>query len=356
MHPSARKYGVLLFVTGVTIFLGTAATPPSDDQFTHKVAAGESISLICIDYYGYYSEALGKAVVAENPSIKNIDLIYPNQVLTLRKPVEGAKTADKSIPVDSTSAVTPSSRQSGPDASGEALFVKKMSITQGVVTCVEGTVRLRRSASAKPQPLKINSIVVPGNSIETGADGRAEIIINREAVVRLREGTTTVLESFRPAAAGSGKTRIGCSVGALWTKVKKFKDRLSRFELELPTAIAGVHGTVYETTVATDSSSEVKVFSGEVAVSGGGGTKATGAASAPGAPSEVAGPHEIAPPQEVTMEHWTRIVRAMQKMTIDKEGAPSRPVTFTKTTTGDWERWNNERDRRIAALFGERER
>ncbi|MBN1576321.1 MAG: FecR domain-containing protein [Chitinispirillaceae bacterium] len=349
MHSIIRNHGLLMFVAVVMLFLGAATLPPSGDQFTHTVAAGESVSLICIDYYGYYSETLGKAVVAGNPLIKNIDIIYPGQVLTLRKPVEPAKGTAQAAASDSISAAAP------PEASGEALFVKKMSITQGVVTCVEGTVRFRRSAAAKPKPLKINSIVTPGNIIETGADGRVEIIINREAVVRLRERTTTVLEAFRPTADAAGKTRIGCSVGALWTKVKKFKDRVSRFELQLPTAIAGVHGTVYETVVAADSSAEVKVFSGEVAVSGGGTKKATGAPSTSGAPSEVAGPHEVAPPQEVTMEHWTQIVRAMQKIAINKKGAPSQPVTFTKTTMGGWERWNDERDRRIAALFGERE-
>ena len=93
-----------------------------------------------------------------------------------------------------------------------------------------------------------------------------EIIINRETVVRLKEKTELVLDAYRNVASGRGKTKAGFSFGTVWTKMKKFQDKVSRFELELPTAIAGVHGTVYQTAVNADSSAEVKVFSGEVAV------------------------------------------------------------------------------------------
>ncbi len=344
-----KKYGLFLLSAAFPLFLGAATPlPPSGGQLTHTVVAGESISLICIDYYGYYSDALGKAVAAGNSGIKNIDIIYAGQVLELPKPVESAKAAPAPAP-DTMPAMAPPGVQN----EKESLFVKKMSISQGVVTCVEGTVFYRRSTAAKQQPLKINTIVSPGNVIETGADGRVEIIINREAVVRLRENTRTVLEAFRTTTAGPDKTRINCSIGGLWTKVRKFKDRFSRFELELPTAVAGVHGTVYETAIAPDSSAEVKVFSGEVAVSSA--MKAGGAAPSGAAPTEVPGPQEVAPPQEVTMEHWTQIVRSMQKIAIDKKGTASSPVTFSKNTSSDWERWNETRDVRIAALFGERD-
>jgi hypothetical protein len=335
----------------VLVLLMSSAPPlPSGATFTHTVRKGESISLICIDYYGYYSDQLGRAVQGENPSIKSIDVIYPGQEILLHRPVELKKsvTSGKTVVAAHEPDVTGEAQEDRQDT----LFTRKISVTQGVVTYMEGVVNFRRKTGSKKQPLKINMVVTPGNIIETGSDGRVEIIINREAVVRLRENTRTVLEAFRKPAAESKKTRIGCSIGGLWTKVKKFKDKISRFELELPTAIAGVHGTVYESTVASDSSSEVKVFSGEVAVSG---SKAQEGEknAASGSLSEVPGPHEVAPPHEVTMEDWTRIVRSMQKITVDNKGRPSAPESFTRDTKSSWEEWNRIRDRRIAALFEE---
>lgn len=321
--------------------LSAAPSVPSGEIFTHTVRKGESISLICIDYYGYYTGELGRAIQGDNPSIKNIDVVFAGQEITLHRPLE---------PEPEKESLEPDTLQEG---SKENPFTRKISVIQGVVTCIEGTVHYRRKTGEKKQLLKINMTVAPGFVIETGGDGRAEIIINREAVVRLRENTCTVLEAFRESAAGeSKKTRVGCSIGGLWTKVKKFKDRISRFELELPTAIAGVHGTVYESTVASDSSSEVKVFSGEVAVSGSK-TRDVEEEGANRRLSEISGPHEVAPPHEVTMEHWTQIVRSMQKIAIDKNGTPSSPQTFSQNSQSGWEEWNRMRDRRIAALFGE---
>ena len=332
---------------------GAAPVQQGAGRIFHTVRAGESVSLICIDYYGYYSPLLGKTIIADNPSVKNIDIIHPGQKLSLRKPVDASAGTVKKSGMQTEATLTPLDAHTDSMAVHQPHQVRKMSISQGVVTCVEGTANWRRTATAPLQPLKINTVVAPGSVIETGADGRVEIIINREAVVRLRENSKTVLEAFRTSAGGTSKTRLGCSGGSWWTKVKKFKDRISRFELELPTAVAGVHGTVYETTVAGDGSSEVKVFSGEVAVSSAA-AAATPAVPSPaaGAPVEVGGPHEVAPPQEVSMEQWTEIVRSMQRITIDNTGRPSRPESFTRADNG-WERWNAQRDLRIAEMFRE---
>ncbi len=340
------KYRVLLLLPVMALLLsGTTERKQGSDRFTHTVAAGESVSLICIDYYGYYSATLGTTVLADNPSIKNIDLIHVGQKLSLRKPVE-ASTAKTAVVTDGG--------EKSPDtvAQPAETTIRKMSISQGVVTCVEGEVQWCRSVSAPLQQLKINTVVAPGNVIETSANGRVEIIINREAVVRLRENTRTVLEAYRDLSSGKGTTKLKCSAGGWWTRVKKFKDRISRFEMELPTAVAGVHGTIYETSVTEDGSSEVKVFDGEVAVHSATSGTPDATAQAVGVPVEVAGPQEVPPPHEVPMEQWTEIVRSMQRISIDKKGIPSKPVSFTKANS-DWERWNEQRDRRIARIFGE---
>ena len=60
------------------LYLLFAGIPVSaeDRYFEHVVKIGESISLICIDYYGYYDNALGEIIRDLNPGVKNINLIF----------------------------------------------------------------------------------------------------------------------------------------------------------------------------------------------------------------------------------------------------------------------------------------
>ncbi|MFP4012499.1 MAG: FecR domain-containing protein [Chitinispirillaceae bacterium] len=315
-----------ILITGSLI----ARTFRNDGQFvTHTVGKGESVSLICLELYGYYSDELGDAFHKDNPHIEDIDLISVGQELKFRKPRTEAKVkTEKTIQT-------------------EPLFVKKVNAVQGVVTYVEGEVSLKKSSESAAIPLPVNTIVTPGDKIITGKDGKAELIINRESVIRLKENTRMTVENFR-GKGNEKKTRLDCSSGTIWTKVKKIKDKICRFELSLPTAIAGVHGTVYQVSVNPDEDSEVKVYTGEVAVSG----KKEGQ-SQTGELSEVSGPSEVAGPTEVSMESWVHIVRSMSKISISKDGEAGKPVSFSKKPEDKWEEWNEQRDSRIARLFSE---
>ena len=115
---------------------------------------------------------------------------------------------------------------------------------------------------------------------------------------------------------------------------------------------AGVHGTVYEATVDPDSSSEVKVYTGEVAVKN---NPLLKTATAGGEPGEVSGPSEVPGPSEVSLEEWVSIVHDMQKIRIDKKGKPKAVEPFKKNEADSWVKWNMERDKRIADMFGENE-
>jgi hypothetical protein len=319
------------FLLTIVLFCCFAVDNVNNGFIEHLVKKGESVSLLCIDYYGYYSRELGDVFQKDNPDVKDINLIVTGQTLRFRAPRAPGAAPD------------------------DTLFVKKVSARQGVVTCVEGSAALIRKGSGAAENLVVNTVVVPGDKIKTSVNGRVEIIINRETVVRLKEKTTAVIEAYRNSGKDQGKTKVGFSVGAIWTKMKKFQDKISRFELELPNAVAGVHGTVYQTSVNTDSSAEVKVFSGEVAVQGKGGEGgASGASNGHGkGVKEVAGPSEVQGPTEVNLETWVRIVKAMQKISIDKYGKASTPKPFSWDTTNVWESWNRERDERIKEMFGE---
>ena len=314
----------------ITFLFIAAIIAPDEKPFdTHKVKKGETVSLLCIEKYGYYSNDLGSAVAKDNPSVKDINLIYVGQKLKFRH------------------AVTDSSKTAAKDKDIPSVFQKKIDATQGVVTNFEGSAKITKKGKSASEKLLSNAVVYPGDKIKTGDNGRVELIINRESVVRLKENTELTIETFRDMKKKEGKTSLNFSLGSVWSKLKKFKDKISRFELELPTAIAGVHGTVYQTTVGSDSSAEVKVYDGEVAVSG----KKQKKAVAPSGLHQINAPHQVPGPHQVSMEEWTRIVRAMQSIRIDRNGVPSDPTAFKKTPDDSWEKWNEERDKWIAEMF-----
>jgi hypothetical protein len=316
-----RMYALFLGVALCgALFIAATQDQQNDGTFMHDIIKGETLSLICIDYYGHYSGLMGDAIMKLNPTMKSVNAIYAGQKLRLKEPEQPAAAAAANTP----------------------LFEKTVDATQGVVTYVEGKATIIPSSSHAKTALVANTLVYPGDVIETAPRGRVEIIINRESVVRLDENTRLTMQMFRESSKEKGVTSLKVNNGTLWTKMKKFADKVSRFQLELPTAIAGVHGTVYQTAVAADSSSEIKVFDGEVAVSG---------QSVEGA--ETAGPYEVPGPHEVSMDEWTQIVQSMQKMKVGKDGKAGEPESFAKNSNDAWEKWNDERDCRIAAMFQE---
>ncbi len=322
---------ILLLIAVIALILMATISVDNEKKFiSHKVKKGETVSLLCLEIYGHYSKALGAAIAEDNPEIKNINLIYVGQKLLFRRSATDsteAKSRDEKV----------------------AVFQQRVNATQGVITYVEGSAELFKKEKTAAEKLESNVLVYPGDKIKTGKDGRVELIVNRETVVRMKENSELKIEAFRDLEKNEGKTAVNFSVGSVWSKLKNFKDKISRYELELPTAIAGVHGTVYQTTVAADSSAELKVYNGEVAVSG---KKPSQTGNFLGV-HEVSAPHEIPGPREVSMEQWTRIVQAMQSIKISKNGVPSDPTAFSKAPHDSWESWNEERDKRIAELFKE---
>ncbi|MFP4163006.1 MAG: FecR domain-containing protein [Chitinispirillaceae bacterium] len=328
-----KKHHLSFLVVFTIVLTGSiiARTVKSDEQFiTRTVAKGESVSLICLELYGYYSDELGDAFLKDNPQVKDIDVIAAGQKLKFRKPRETEeKTAEKTVQTD-------------------VLFVKKVRAVQGVVTLIEGDVSIQKVKDDSAIPLTVNTTVTPGDKIITGTDGKAELIINRESVVRLKENTRMTVEDFRDENRGSKKTRLDCGSGTIWSKVKKFKDKMCRFELSLPTAVAGVHGTVYQVSVDPEDKSEVRVYTGEVAVS----DKPSEQSSENGVQEE-SGPSEVQGPTEVSMETWVHVVRSMSKISISKDGKAGETVSFSKNPGNEWEKWNEKRDSRIAHIFSE---
>jgi hypothetical protein len=92
--------------------------------------------------------------------------------------------------------------------------------------------------------------------------------------------------------------------------------------------------------ILEDSSTVVKVYSGEVTVQ-----KPVRGPDRAEAPHPVQGPHPVSGPRKISMEEWTYIVRAMQQIVVRPDGTAEKPVVFSvEADSNKWVRWNQERD------------
>ncbi len=295
------------------------------DVVFHTVCSGESISLICIDYYGRFRGSMRDVIQNLNPDVENLDELRSGTTLKIPRPREA------------------SNAESGPTK----LFVRNTTTVQGVVTYVEGEAFLFPGADRANSRLRSNTIVYPGDVIETTRRGRVELIMNREIVVRMDGNSRIRIDSFRNKKQSHETSSIQLAGGSVWTKVKEFSNSAGRFQLKLPSAVARVHGTVYDAVVKSAGETELRVYKGTVSVAGAGRTPAKTIAFANAGEKAAA---------ERTNENWTKTVRSNQRLTIDELGRVSDLLSVTNVIEGGWEAWNENRDTRISQLFLEKTR
>jgi hypothetical protein len=310
MNPSRGSMQIL--VSLATLALSGTAT--LEDYTVHK---GQTVSFIAFQKYGAYSDSIAALLKADNPQIADLDMVAVGQILHLRK--------DEKAPVG---------LEKDPDR--RVLMASR----KAVVTMTQGSGEIRRAKGGR-EPLAANRFLSTGDSIVTGSDGLAEIIVDNQSVLRLAPGTevrlTAIQEPQKPSSTDKRAlaTRFSLLRGKTWTMVQKWAGSRIAFQVQMPNAIAGVHGTVFENAIAEDSTSSVSVYRGEVGVEGGSDQATTHKSLAP---TQVAGPKEI------SMGQWIKILKDNQRLSISKTGAAGQSVQFKPDSASAWVKLNQERD------------
>jgi len=219
----------------------------------------------------------------------------------------------------------------------------KVSIGKGEarIGYLDGTIRVLPKGTQAWQALNLKDTLRGGDEVTVERKSRLELILPDQSRLRFADDTRfTILQ------AGDGNTqdvKVHLAVGRTWANVSKSLGIKRKFEISCDNAIAGVRGTVYRMNVDPDASALVRVYDGEIAVSGA--TKPLETPKAIGPPTKIAGPKKIAGPTKVTMEEWTVIIRSMQQISIGPDGAASKPRDFTEQEDRDeWVDWNKARD------------
>lgn len=307
MRPS-RPFLFLVACAG----LATAASQAVLEDYS--VRRGQTVSYIAFLKYGAYNDSIAAVLKADNPQIQDLDKIQIGQILKIRKEAQAPVALEKD----------PARRL-------------QMASRKAVVTMVQGSGEIRRF-KGKREKLVANRFLSTGDTVVTGADGMAELIVDNQSVLRLATSTEVRLTAIQEPAKPNQKesralvTNFFLTRGKTWTKVQKWAGGLVRYQVQMPNAVAGVHGTVFENEVRPDSSSSVSVYQGEVGVSGDPVVKKSLA------PTPVSGP------KETSQEGWVTILKDGQKLEVSKVGVAGQPVAFQADPNSDWVKLNQERD------------
>jgi len=220
---------------------------------------------------------------------------------------------------------------------------------KGIVTFVEGSARKQKVTEEEWHRVLVDSTVISGERVRTFSESRAELEIARLDRVRMAPRTTIdILKLYEETVEQERESAIVLQSGELWAHVGK-KSGAKRFSITTPVAAAAITGTTLRLSVGADSSTELRVYAGEVVLSRVVGQDSIRSAH-PGAPHQVPGPAEVAAPREVTLEEWRLIVRSMQRVRVDGRGEVVQSGSFSPEDPdeqSDWVNWNRARDQKL---------
>lgn len=148
-----------------------------------------------------------------------------------------------------------------------------------IVDAVEGEAQLLVHGEGDPKPVEEGRLVRAGDVLITGPDSSVELRWVRWAGgMRITVGENSrfkVIRSIVKRSTNEEKSRLRLDVGRIWVRLRQALTGRSKFEVETPTIVAAVRGTIFSVEVAEDGSSRVEVYEGTVEVSGEDGALAT---------------------------------------------------------------------------------
>ncbi len=135
----------------------------------------------------------------------------------------------------------------------------QVSAEQAVITFIDGDVQVRHGTSGWTKA-QLNELLQPTDAIKTGEDSRAEISLGEGRIVRLNENTHLLITHLK----SDGLTRLKVLLGGVWVTIEKALTGKSKFEVQMPSAVASVKGTVFRCDVPGSEEEATYVYEGEV--------------------------------------------------------------------------------------------
>lgn len=216
---------------------------------------------------------------------------------------------------------------------------------KGIVTHADGQVKKQPPAAQNWVDAPVNTDVLSGDKMRTFRQSRAELNLADLDIIRMAPRTIIRIKKlYEETKDKVVETDIDLDQGEIWASVHEVESN-TKFDVSAPVAAAAITGTQFRMRVDPDSTTQLKVYHGEVHITNA--PEKTDLRPKSLQPREVPGPREIPGPREVTLEEWMYIVKAMQQITIDPKGEITSITGFKiddPDEKSDWVNWNKQRD------------
>jgi len=138
------------------------------------------------------------------------------------------------------------------------------------IISITGSAEIQRARSSTTEPAKVGSLMQLGDQLSTEDDSSVAIEFADKSVLSLHENSLVHFDHLSAhGVTGMVDSRLNLLKGRMDTKVTPAVGPGSRFEIETPSAISAVRGTVYRALVMDNGDkSNIEVLHGKVAVSG----------------------------------------------------------------------------------------
>lgn len=120
------------------------------------------------------------------------------------------------------------------------------SASYGLFMVVKGDIKVI-DAQNKATAVRVGSKILPGETVTSGPDSRAKIVMSDRNVINISPGTTLKIEKYENnPKTGEKNVLINLQEGKARTNVEqKYDGEKSKFQIRTPTAVAGVRGTQF---------------------------------------------------------------------------------------------------------------
>ncbi|MBN2655142.1 MAG: FecR domain-containing protein [Nitrospirae bacterium] len=136
------------------------------------------------------------------------------------------------------------------------------------VTFVSGEAMVRAKGESDWRKLSVYEKLTEGSVIRTAGSGSsAELTYSDGTIVYIRPDTTVGIAASGKRGETITERRLIVETGRIITKIKKALGTESRFEIHTPSAVAGVKGTEFRTSVDDQKTTRSEVFEGVVQLS-----------------------------------------------------------------------------------------
>lgn len=111
---------------------------------------------------------------------------------------------------------------------------------------VEGEVVVQKAVGGDWEPGVQGDLLRSGDTIQTRGASRVGLLFTDGSIIRLRENSMIKVKSLtQDNETGEMKTSLNVLFGTMWAKVRRIFSEESSFEVETPTSVAAVKGTIF---------------------------------------------------------------------------------------------------------------